>query len=473
MPQIVTSLTYDILTKMLSRAELEEILTAALQRGGDFADIFMESTDQTGITLEDKKIDRLSTGTDAGAGIRVILNNISYYASSHDTSFDGLIALARALSNSVNSTKKIKEVRLRPTAPAPTIAIKRRPNTVPIEEKVAVIQKASDAAWGYGEKIRQVTVRYTDVNQGVTVANSNGIYVEDNRIRTRFAVQITAVKDNVLQTGYEAPGGTVGFELFEDHDAIALTRKAAERALLMLDAKHAPTGPMPIVMSSEAGGTMVHEACGHALEADFIQKGTSVFANKIGKKVAADCVTVIDDTTLPGKYGTYKFDDEGTPAQKTTLIENGILKGYMSDYLNSHMLGMVSSGNGRRESYRTKPVPRMTNTMIQSGMTDPKEIIASVKNGLFVKRMGGGEVNVTNGDFVFEVTEAYIIENGEIKSPVRGAMLTGNGPEVLKTIDMVGWDLGFQTGVCGKYDHAPVSDAQPTIRIPSLIVGGR
>jgi TldD protein len=241
----------------------------------------------------------------------------------------------------------------------------------------------------------------------------------------------------------------------------------------MLEAPHAPAGKMMVVLSSEAGGTLIHEACGHALEADFIMKGTSIFGGKVGQKVASSLVTVIDGASMPGRFGSYLFDDEGTASQETKLIENGILKAFMSDRFTANQLGIPASGNGRRESFRTKPVPRMTNTIIASGKSDPEQIINSIKNGLLVKRMGGGEVNVTNGDFVFEVSEGYLIENGKIKYPVRGAILTGNGPKVLEIIDMVGTDLGWQTGVCGKYDHVPVADAQPTIRIPELIVGGR
>ena len=218
---------------------------------------------------------------------------------------------------------------------------------------------------------------------------------------------------------------------------------------------------------------MVHEACGHALEADFIMKGTSVFAGRVGEKVASEFVTVVDDGTYVGNYGYYNFDDEGTPAQKNILIENGILKGFLSNRYTAEKLGLKPSGNGRRESFRSKPIPRMTNTFIAPGTHSPQEIIASIKNGLYVKSMGGGEVNVVNGDFVFEVSEGYLIKNGKIKHPVRGAMLTGNGPKVLQIIDLVGDDLGFHTGVCGKYDHAPVSTGQPTIRIPEVVVGGR
>ena len=458
---------------MLSQYEIEEILDASLSKGGDFADIFIEETSQTSITFEDNKVDDISSGIDIGAGIRVIDDKVIYYAASEDISFDRLMEKAQFLANSIKKSPHKKDINLKPVLSTLNFEIKKRPDSVPVSEKVDIVKRSNDIARSYGGKVRQVTVRYIDTNQAVTMANSLGSYIEDNRIRTRFAVNVVAAKEGVLQTGYEGPGGTVGFELFEIYDAEKITKMAAERALLMLDAKHAPSGKMTVVMSAEAGGTMVHEACGHALEADFIQKGTSVFANKLGQKVASELVTVVDDATLPGNYGSFRFDDEGTPSQKKVLIENGILKGYMSDRFNAKLLGSISSGNGRRESYRTKPVPRMTNTFIQAGLTNPAEIIASVKNGLLIKKMGGGEVNVTNGDFVFEVTEAYLIENGSIKNPLRGAMLIGNGPEVLKCIDMVGWDLEFIPGTCGKYDHAPVSDGQPTIRIPEITIGGR
>jgi len=458
---------------MLSQSQLEEILSTALSRGGDFADIFIEDTFQTSITFEDNRIDKISSGTDAGAGIRVMDGKTLYYAAAEDVNFEPLLGKAKFLADSINKTFKKKEVKLKPALSPLNFEVKKRPNTVPTGEKAAIVSKANDTARSCGKNIRQVTVRYIDTNQAVTIANSQGLYVEDNRVRTRFAVNVVASKDGMLQTGFEGPGGTVGFELFELYDPEKITRMAADRALLMLEARHAPSGRMPVVMAAEAGGTMIHEACGHALEADFIQKGTSIFTNKVGQKVASELITVVDDATMPAKYGSFRFDDEGTPSQKKVLIENGILKGYMSDRMNASLLGLLPSGNGRRESFRTKPVPRMTNTYIQSGLSNPADIIASVRNGLLIKKMGGGEVNVTNGDFVFEVTEAYLIENGQVKYPVRGAMLIGNGPQVLQQIDMVGWDLDFQPGTCGKYDYAPVSDGQPTIRIPEITVGGR
>ncbi|MEE8637963.1 MAG: TldD/PmbA family protein [Candidatus Margulisiibacteriota bacterium] len=458
---------------MLSKENLEEILVTALRGGGDFAEIFMEEAKASTISCEDNKIEKIASGTEVGAGIRVISGKETAYIASSDTSFEALREAALKISESIAGKKQKLKIELKPQVPRQTFQVKKRPDKIQADEKTQKVKLLNKIARSFGDKIRQVMVRYSDSNQAVTIANSEGIYVEDNRIRTRYFVNVIAEKNGILQTGYEAPGGTVGFELFELYPPEEYARKAAERALKMLDAPPAPAGKMMVVLSSDAGGTLIHEACGHALEADFIMKGTSIFGEKRGKRVASDLVTVLDDATLSGKFGTYAFDDEGTPAKKTILIENGILKGFMSDRFSAQQLGIERSGNGRRESFRHKPIPRMTNTLIAPGKTEPSEIIASVKNGLLVKRMGGGEVNVTNGDFVFEANEAYLIENGKIKHPVRGAILTGNGPRVLEIIDMLGSDLGFQTGVCGKYDHAPVSDAQPTLRIPELIIGGK
>lgn len=458
---------------MLTKENLEEVLSTSLENGGDFVEVFIEESNGTSISCEDNKIEKILRGTDIGFGLRVISGSQIYYSASTDTNFDNILKEAKKLSKAIKEGGKKQIIPLVPQISKEESKIIRRPNLVEIDEKISMVMLLNNSARSVSDKIRQVTIRYADSNQAVTIANSEGTYIEDNRIRTRYFINVIAENNGILQTGYEAPGGTVGFELFDEFPAEKTAKKAAERALIMLDAPHAPSGKMQVVLSSEAGGTLIHEACGHALEADFIEKGTSIFNGKLNQKVASSLITVIDDPTIPKKFGSYAFDDEGTPSQKTTLIENGILKGYLSDLYNSKKLGMKSSGNGRRESFRTKPVPRMSNTMIASGKTDPQDIINSVKNGLLIKRMGGGEVNVTNGDFVFEVNEGYLIEDGKIKHPVRGAILTGNGPHILEIIDMVGSDLGFQVGVCGKYDHVPVGDAQPTIRIPEIVIGGR
>ena len=323
------------------------------------------------------------------------------------------------------------------------------------------------------ERIRQVTVGYGDVVQDVIIANSLGRLVEDRRVRTRVAVNAIAAEGGQVQTGFEAVGGAQGFEMVDETICAELGEEAARRALTLLEAGPAPAGRMAVIMAGEAGGTMVHEACGHGLEADLVQKGLSVYGNKKGELVASELVTVVDDGTIPHKYGTMRYDDEGFKTEKTVLIENGCLKQYMYDYLTSVKDKTAPTGNGRRESFEHKPIPRMRNTYIAPGRDKPEDIIKSIKTGLLVKKMGGGQVNTINGDFVFDVAEGYLIQDGEVCQAVRGATLTGNGPEVLKTVDMVGRDFGFTIGTCGKDGQgAPVSDAQPTLRIPSMVIGG-
>ncbi len=296
---------------------------------------------------------------------------------------------------------------------------------------------------------------------------------EDDRIYTTFVIQVVAGQEDIIQTAYESAGGLTGFELFDNNVIEALSLKAAKRAIMMLTARKAPGGRMPAVISSNAGGTMIHEAIGHGLEADLSQQGLSVFSNKLGSQVASKLITVVDDSTLPGKRGSFSFDDEGTPSQRTVLVENGVLKSYMYDRLSAMKDRTSSTGNGRRESYQHRPIPRMTNTFITEGRTPAEQILRSTDEGLLVEKMGGGQVNTVTGDFVFEVQEGYLIEKGSKGEPVRGATLTGNGLQVLQTIDMVGDDLGFSIGTCGKdAQGVPVTDAMPTLRIPEIIVGG-
>ncbi|CEO89902.1 conserved hypothetical protein [Syntrophaceticus schinkii] len=355
-----------------------------------------------------------------------------------------------------------------------SLPIEQRPDKVGIDRKVALVKEAEQAARAKDEQlIRQVSAGYADIIQQVTIANSEGVYVEDERVRSRLVVHVVASDGKVIQTGYDSAGGTKGFELFEEVKAADLGRRAAERALLMLKARRAPAGRMDVVISGEAGGTMIHEACGHGLEADLVQKNLSVYAGRKGEQVASELVTVIDDGTISGKYGSFRFDDEGNPAQRNVLIEKGILQKFMYDRITSQKDGVNPTGNARRETFRYRPIPRMSTTYLAPGEHSPEEIIRETDSGLFVRRMGGGQVNTTTGDFVFEVLEGYLIKDGKIDEPVRGATLTGNGPEVLQKIDRVGNDPGFTIGTCGKDGQGvPVSDAQPTIRIPDLVVGG-
>lgn len=316
-------------------------------------------------------------------------------------------------------------------------------------------------------------VVYRDSRTNTQIANSLGEFIENARTGTLLVTQVVAADDGQIQTGYEPLGRFQGFEIFRERSPEEIALAAARRATMMLAARKAPGGLMPVVLSSEAGGTMVHEAIGHGLEADLAQSGMSVYTGKVGTQVASPLVTVIDDATIPNARGSFSFDDEGTPAQQTVLVENGILKGYLYDRLSAMKDGCASTGNGRRESYHAKPIVRMTNTMIAPGTTPPNEIVSGVERGLFVRKMGGGQVNTVNGDFVFEVSEGYLIENGTVGEPVRGATLTGNGPEVLQKIVQVGSDLGFGIGTCGKDGQGvPVSDAQPTLLISEITVGG-
>ncbi len=414
------------------------------------------------------------SGVDAGAGIRVLSGESTAYAYTNDLSRDGLLEAAGIVSHAAASGKKGVNLEFVDVKPAVNFDFKERPEDVSTEQKVAVVEAADKTARSVDrEQIKQVMVGYGDVVQKVAIANSSGDYVEDERIRTRLVVQAVAASGQVIQTGFEAVGSLCGFELFKRFPPEEVAGTAANRALEMLKAKPAPAGRMPVVMASEAGGTMVHEACGHGLEADLVQKNLSVYTGKKGQVVASEEVTVYDDATIDSRYGSYRFDDEGVAARKVNLIENGVLVDFLYDRLTAVKDGRQSNGHGRRESYQHKPIPRMANTCIAPGKTDPQKIIRETKNGLLVKKMGGGQVNTITGDFVFDVAEGYLIKDGEIGPMVRGATLTGNGPEVLRIIEMVGSDLGFSIGTCGKDGQGvPVSDAQPTIAIRELVIGG-
>jgi TldD protein len=448
-----------------------DILSAALCNGGDFAEIFLERKKATSFSCEDNKVEKVISGVDYGAGIRLIVGDKTLYAHTNEVSADGLMELAKRVSDAVTAESRTDTGEFSPARfeAAPKVA----PWEVPVSEKVDLVLGANDAARSFDARVRQALVRYGDSLQEVTIANSSGGFWEEHRVQTVFLVNVIASEDGLIQTGYEAVGGSVGFELFEENDSRDVALTAARRAILMLEADKAPTGVMPVVIGSEAGGTMIHEAVGHGLEADLVQKGLSRFAGKLGERVASDVVTVVDDGTMPRKRGSSAIDDEGTSAEKTVLIEEGMLRSYLHDLLTGNKDGVASTGNGRRESFRHKPIPRMTNTMIVPGKSDPDGIIADTKQGLYVRNMGGGQVNTVNGDFMFEVSEGYLIEDGKIGPAVRGAALVGNGLQVLQGIDMVGTDQGYAVGTCGKDGQGvPVSDAQPTVRIRELTVGG-
>jgi len=459
---------------MISDELLQMLMKRTLSNGGEYADIFIEQRRSSEIQLEDNKIEKVISGSISGIGIRLICNGKTAYAFSNDFSEEVLFDLAATVSKaaqgrlsqdiSIDMKKRHKEA---------SFSIKKFPDAVSMSSKVNIVMLGNETARKFNDNIKQVYIACRDSVQSVKIFNSNGFMAEEDRIYTTGLLRVVAIDRDIIQTGYEAVGGHIGYELFDEVHIEALALKAAQRAVIMLKARRAPGGRMPVVISSEAGGTMIHEAIGHGLEADLVQQGISVYSNKKGQQIASSVVTVIDDATIPYKRGSFSFDDEGTPSKRNILVKDGILIGYMYDNYTAMNDGVSSTGNGRRESFEHKPIPRMTNTLIAPGKLSPADVVKSVSNGLLVKKMGGGQVNTVTGDFVFEVQEGYIIENGEAAEPVRGANLIGNGPEILRSIDMIANDLGFSIGTCGKDSQGvPVSDAMPTLRIAEMVVGG-
>ena len=314
---------------------------------------------------------------------------------------------------------------------------------------------------------------YSDSLRRFLVANSDGVFVEEEQVRTRLSISCIALGDTGMQTGYETAAMTMGFELFDEVDIDELATRAANRAIQKLSARPTPSGPMPVVLAGKGGGVLFHEACGHGLEADHILKASSVYAGRVGETVASPLVTLVDDGTVTNQWGTYSHDDEGNPAARNVLIENGVLSDYMWDSTQGSRERRASSGNGRRQSYAHLPMVRMTNTYLMPGQQSPDEIIADTERGIYVAKLGGGQVNTATGDFVFGMTEAYLIENGRITAPLRDANLIGNGPEVLANIDAVADDFAIIPGTCGKDGQSvPVGCGQPTVRITQVTVGG-
>ncbi len=458
---------------MIENFNIQKILNIALKNGGEFAELYEEHSHSTQIIRESKRLDRIVHHRDAGVGLRILYQGKSAYGSTNEITEKALLQLAEQLASALTRQGQQKNIFLRPTVAPWQPSLEKPPSTVSLEEKARWVLEADQAAWGVSPHVRQVTAIYREMQKTVTVANSLGELAKDQRNYLIFVAQVVAEKDGVLQTGYEPLGGTQGLEIFDNDAALQTAQVAAKRAVRMLSAPLAPSGSMPVIVAAEAGGTLIHEAVGHGLEADLACEGLSVYQNCLGETVANPLITVIDDPTLPGKRGSFVFDDEGTPARRNVLIEKGVLKSYMYDRRYAMKEEVHSTGNGRRESYRHQPLCRMTNTLIAPGTSDPETILRSVPDGLLVLRMGSGQVNTVNGDFVFEVSEGYRLRHGQIDHPVRGATLTGNGPAVLKSIDQVGSDLGFGLGTCGKDGQGvPVGDAQPTLRIPEIIVGG-
>jgi TldD protein len=452
---------------------LERTLSRALRAGGDLAEVFAEDRRTSTARFDDGRVEELVSGRARGAGIRVVRGDTTGYAHTADLSEGGLAeaadAAAAAARDGDGQTQVVALTRV-PTAPYEPSA---PPDSIPKERKVDLLRAADDAARERGDSIAQVSASYADARRRILVANSEGLLVEDDQVRTRFGVHCVAVGDTGRQTGHESPGRTMGFELFDEVDVAAIARTAADRALVMLRARPAPSGKLPIVLRKGAGGVLFHEACGHGLEADLVGRDASVFRGRVGERVAGPGVTLVDDGTYRREWGTSAIDDEGMPTRRNVLIDDGVLTDYLWDLTRARKEGRASGGNGRRESYRHLPMVRMTNTYLLEGDEDPDDIVARTGRGLYCAALGGGQVNTATGDFVFGVTEAYLIERGEITEPVRAAQLIGNGPEVLRLVDAVGNDFDTWTGTCGKDGQGvPVSSGQPTLRVAELTVGG-
>ncbi len=452
--------------------DMELLLRQALKNGGDFSEIYMESTTGTTIISEGRRIERYMETRESGIGLRVVVGDRQAYAYTNDPR--SVYDLADTVASAIKGEVYQNDIALKARPSRVFSRVIKRPGDVSSQEKIAKISQAEQKSWGMDGSVVQVRIMYADQVKQVLIANSMGFIARDTRDSILFYVQGVVSRDGIIETGYEPVGGSRGIELLDEVVPEEIAARAIGRALTAVSARKAPAGLMPVVLSSEAGGTMVHEAIGHGLEADLAGEGLSVYSNRMGEKVASESITVVDDATIEGARGSFGYDDEATPSQRTVLVENGILKGYMTDLITSSKYGFTQTGNGRRQSYRHRPIPRMTNTMIEPGTMNPDDIVKKVSKGIFVKKMGGGQVNTVNGDFVFEISEGYLIENGQISEPIRGATLIGNGPRILSSIRDVGNDLGFGIGTCGKDGQGvPVSDAQPTLLIPEITIGGK
>ncbi len=459
---------------MLKKSLAEKILNEALSTGGDFAEIFVEKKNSSSFYMIDGKIESSLSGKDFGIGIRIFKDLYSVYGYTNDMSEENLIKTARKTAQALKGTRADITINLLKQDIENYNKIEIYPETVLKKNKIDIMRRGYISAKEYDEEISQVRVSYADSKQNILVANTEGVWAEDERIRGRIRIESVASNGSEMQTGSMSPGASKGFEFFEKMDVESYGREASRIAKTILHADYSPSGKMPVIIDNGFGGVIFHEACGHGLEATSVAKGNSVFAGKIGQMVANPVVSAVDDGTIPNEWGTLNIDDEGTPTKRNLLIEKGILKGYMIDKLNGRRMGMASTGSGRRESYKYAPTSRMTNTFILNGKSTLEEMIASTEKGIYAKYMGGGSVNPATGNFNFAVMEAYLIENGKITVPVRGATLIGSGSEILKKIDMVGNNLAYGQGMCGSVSGSiPANVGQPAVRVSEITVGGR
>jgi TldD protein len=448
-----------------------KVLERALSHGGDFAELFCEERAGFTLSIDESRVERPQSGRERGAGIRVIEGEVTRFAHVDGLAEDDLLRAADGLAAAVRGERN-EPAALRAAESPRLQEIKVDPASVPAERKADVLRELDERARASGAEVTQASASYSEGRRRVAVFNSEGLEATDDRTRVRLGVQVVARRDGTVETGVETLGAHCGFELLED-DPARIAEQAARKALDLLGADPAPAGEMTVVVAGGFGGVLFHEMTGHGLEADAVQKGASVYAGKLGERVAEPLLTAYDDGSMPGEWGTGAIDDEGTACRRTAVIEDGRLSSYLYDRLRARRDAVESTGNGRRESFRELPIPRMTNTYIQPGDGNPEEIISEVDRGFYAVSFGGGQVEPATGDFVFGVSEGYLIEDGKVTRPCRGATLIGNCLQALTRIDAVGSDFEMKTGFCGKAGQtAPVGTGQGHVRIRGMTVGG-
>lgn len=456
----------------MDNGTLNKVIARALARGGDFADIYLENRISRQITMEESKFKGGLYGISQGAGVRVISGNKTGYAYTDEITEAKLLRAAEVASYVAQNSNAVTPVNITSVSRPSFVTVKLPLDEISDEKRIEVIKRADQAAKDYDHRIKMALIEYNDEVRSRVIANSEGVYLRDELPLLFFIVQVMSDNGSARHMARERLSFHSGFEMFDIVTPETVAQNAARESIAMLDAEDAPAGIMDVVMQNGWGGVLVHEAVGHPLEADNIAKEVGAFTGKMGQKVANECFTMVDDGTMPNFRGTINFDDEGTEAKRNVLIENGVLKGFMTDILSARQLSMARTGNGRRESFRYIPIPRMTNTFIENGKNNPEDILASTKKGIYVQSLSGGSVNPVTGVFNFTCREAYLIENGKKTRPVKGATLIGSCMDVISNIDAVANDLAFGPGICGKGQSAEVTAGQPTVRIRGINVGG-
>ena len=458
---------------MLEKKKLEELLSLCMRSDADLAEIFEEEEISEDISMLNGDVEEVNFRTKTGVGIRLYKGLQTVYAYSNENTDEALLPLIEDLRDSIGKADKDVNVTLTRVEYENRHPVKKHFEETPLEEKIALLKREYTAAKDYDEKIFKVQGRLGNVKQKVQISNSDGLLISDERVRTRIIAMALAQEGDNVQSGMDSPGAGMGLEYYEEKTPEEAGREAARVALVNLKAKDCPSGKMPVIIDNGFGGVIFHEACGHSLEATSVSKDQSVFAHKLGEKIANDCVSAVDDGTIVNAWGSENIDDEGRFQQKRQLIKDGVLTSYMIDRLGGRRMGMESTGSSRRQSYQYEPTSRMSNTFICPGNTPFEEMFRGIEKGLYAKKMGGGSVNPQTGEFNFSVLEGYLIENGEISYPVKGAALIGNGKDILMDIDMVSDNLKRAQGMCGSISGSiPTDVGQPAIRVRSITVGG-